>query len=99
MRFSLIRRGLDNPRLNPRNIEYFPRVSYKSQIFWGAVMLAVSYVAGNYIERHEMNRMRRFRDKSALFGSEKGPNDEPSWGDKESDIKFQFSKWPRSWWY
>ena len=99
MRFSLIRRGLDNPRLNPRNIEFAPSTSYKSQTFWFIVVMAASGFAGHHLERQEINRMRRFRDKSALFGSEKGPDDEPSWGDKEEDIKFQFSKWPRSWWY
>ena len=30
-----------------------------------------------YLESH---RMSRFRDKSALFGKELGPNDPPSWG-------------------
>lgn len=99
MRFSLIRRGLDNPRLNPRNIQFYQRVSYKAQTFWGIVVIGTASIAGAYLERQEINRMRRFRDKSALYGSEKGPDDEPSWGDKESDIKFQFSKWPRSWWY
>ncbi len=38
--------------------------------------------------------MTRFRDKSALFGGRKGPDDEPSWGDKEYKWKFaeQFAK-------
>jgi hypothetical protein len=34
--------------------------------------------------------MTRFRDKSALFGGRKGPDDEPSWGEKE--YRFRFSE-------
>ena len=39
-------------------------------------------------------RMTRFRDKSALFGGRKGPDDEPTWGDKEYKWKFseQYAK-------
>ena len=104
MRVGLIRRGLeqlkrDNPRLNPRNFEYVPSASYKLQIAWLALLLPVAFTVGEYIEQQEFNRMTRFRDKSALYGSEKGPDDEPSWGCKESEFKWNFSKWPRSWWY
>ena len=84
---------------NPRNIHYAPRASYKFQFGVGAVLIAVGHTVGQYIEEQENNRMTRFRDKSALYGSEKGPDDQPSWGCKDEDFKWNFSKWPRSWWY
>merc|ERR1719458_1689960 len=52
---------------------------------------------GLYLEHQDINRMTRFRDKSALFGKEKGPDEEPSWGDKE--YYWKFSQWKRTWWY
>ena len=39
-------------------------------------------------EKQEGNRQTRFRDQSALFGGRKGPEDEPSWGDKEYKYKY-----------
>lgn len=99
MKLSLIRAALDNPRLNPRNIHFAPRASYKLQFGAGAVFFVVGWTIGKYIEEQDNNRMTRFRDKSALYGSEKGPDDAPSWGCKDEDFKWNFSKWPRSSWY
>ena len=92
MRLTAVRAGL-----NPRNINYFYQPSYKVQIAQALLVFAIGIPGGNYLERQEQNRMSRFRDKSALYGTEKGPDDEPSWGDKE--YIWQFSKMPRSWWW
>ena len=92
MRLTAIRAAL-----NPRNIAYIYTPSYKVQIVMLAFALGAGWPIGRYIEAQDRNRMTRFRDKSALFGKEKGPDDEPSWGDKEYNWKF--SQWKTSWWY
>ena len=92
MRLTAVRAAL-----NPRNIAYVYTPSYKHQFASLALALGVGWSVGRYIDRQDKNRMSRFRDKSALFGKEKGPDDEPSWGDKE--YYWKFSQWKMSWWY
>ena len=99
MKLSLLRAAMNDPRLNPRNIKFSPQVPYKVQAAYGIFAVVVFGSLGEYVQKQEVNRMTRFRDKTALYGSEKGPDDEPSWGCKEKDFKWNFSQWPRSWWY
>ena len=83
--------------LNPRNVAYIKNAPYSMQVAYVVLGFAICVPLGSYLERQEHNRMSRFRDKSALFGKEKGPDDEPSWGDKE--YYWRFSQWKRSWWH
>ena len=92
MRLTAVRAAL-----NPRNIAYVYTPSYKVQFAGLAFAFGVGWPLGRYLDRQDKNRMSRFRDKSALFGKEKGPDDEPSWGDK--DYYWKFSQWKMSWWY
>lgn len=98
MRLSVLRAAI-----NPRNISLNPNnPSYKEQFFWAGIVLVGGWAAGTFIDREDQNRMVRFRDKSALFGKEKGPDDEPSWGDKiagdSREYYWNFSKWEKKWW-
>ena len=92
MKLSILRAAM-----NPRNVQYHYFPTYKVQSFWAAVVLATGIPLGLYLEHQDVNRMTRFRDKSALYGKEKGPDEEPSWGDKE--YYWKFSQWKRTWWY
>jgi hypothetical protein len=92
MRLTVVRTAL-----NPRNIEYLYTPSYKIQAVMFASVFGFGWPIGRYLEEQDQNRMTRFRDKSALFGKEKGPDDEPSWGAKE--YYWKFGKWERKWWY
>ena len=67
MRLTAVRAAL-----NPRNIAYVYTPSYKHQFASLALALGVGWSVGRYIDRQDKNRMSRFRDKSALFGKEKG---------------------------
>ena len=91
MKLSAIRRAA----FNPRNFVYNPPAPYSMQFAGFFFALTVSYFVGDYLDRQEQNRMTRFRDKSALFGKELGPDDPPSWGDKE--YKWNVSKWNTKW--
>ena len=75
--------------INPRNIQYITPPSYRVQALVLTICLSGAYF-GHYLEKQEVNRMTRFRDKSALYGGNKGPDDEPSWGDKT--YKWRFSE-------
>ena len=92
MRLSAIRAAA----FNPRNFVYNPPAPYSMQFAAFFVSVGLSWVGGNYLEHQEISRMTRFRDKSALFGKELGPDDPPSWGDKE--YKWNVSQW-NTWWY
>lgn len=41
--------------------------------------IVFGYCVGSFLQRHEDNRMSRFRDKSALYGREMKPGEPPSW--------------------
>ena len=92
MRLSAIRTAL-----NPRNLTYARQAPYSMQVAGVILIFGITWPLGNYLERQDQNRMCRFRDKSALFGKEMGPDDEPSWGDKE--YYWKFSQWKQSWWH
>lgn len=49
--------------------------------FIGLVSL---FSLGCYLDRDEVEAMTLFRDKSALYGRERKPNEPPSWPSKES---------------
>ena len=83
--------------LNMRNIHHIEQLPYKFQIPYAIGVLVFSVTLGNYIDKQDMYRQTRFRDKSALYGKEKGPDDPPSWGEK--DYYWKFSQWPKSRWY
>ena len=73
--------------INPKTINYIRAPSLIVQA--GVYAFCLSGAAlGHYLEKQEANRMTRFWDKSALYGGLKGPDDEPSWGDKEYKWKF-----------
>merc|ERR1712096_177576 len=92
MKLSLIRSAL-----NPRNMQYYPAAPYSYQFSVVFVGFAIGLPFFDWFERQDENRLTRFRDKSALFGKELGPDDPPSWGDK--DYKWPVSQWKHSWWY
>ena len=68
--------------VNPRNLKYSPRMpAYVSlPIVLGALGIAI--VADQKFLSMEAHRMTRFRDKSAMYGKQLGPDDNPSWGPK-----------------
>ena len=68
--------------VNPRNIQLPGRgaLGYPAQAMVVGVLWGVGLYAELYFLRKEAHRMTRFRDKSALFGKVKGPDDPPSWG-------------------
>jgi hypothetical protein len=75
--------------INPRTINYVQGPS-KAALAFSVAICFFSIGLGHFLEKQEANRMTRFRDKSALYGGRKGPDDEPSWGDKE--YKWRFSE-------
>ena len=83
------------PGLNPRNLTNYPVMPYKYQAVISVGIVVVGVTAGYYFERQEFNRMTRFRDKSALFGKQLGPDDPPSWGDKEYAWRVSSPEWEK----
>ncbi len=79
MRTSLLRHGT-----NPRNVNLHNLLveKYPSHLYHWACFSLVTAVfgIGHYLEQVQLDRMSKFRDKSAMFGKDLGPDDPPSWG-------------------
>lgn len=48
------------------------------QYAW-AVLPLIGLGIGHFLDKKETERMTRFRDKSALYGRKRNPNEQPSW--------------------
>ena len=76
------------PGLNPRNLSVIPHRPFSWPTFFA---LGVCFTAHFYYKRYLMYmgewKMVGYRDKSAMFGKELAPGEEPSWGPVEG-------KWP-----
>lgn len=75
--------ALNEMGINPRNITYPARAPLYFQIPVAIVGGVVAVWWEMWHINNETHRMTRFRDKSALFGKPKGPDDTPSWGPSE----------------
>lgn len=53
-------------------------LGFTKQYIWMVLPLA-GYAIGTYLDRKETERMTMFRDKSALYGGIRKPEDPPSW--------------------
>lgn len=49
----------------------------KSPLLWGVPF--IGYAIGWFLDRKETERMTLFRDKSALYGRQLQPGEQPSW--------------------
>ncbi|RZF49221.1 hypothetical protein LSTR_LSTR010951 [Laodelphax striatellus] len=52
--------------------------SFGKSCAFGVIPVAF-FLFGKHLDNAETERMTRFRDKSALYYRELGPNDKPSW--------------------
>ena len=89
MRTTLLRRAL-----NPRIAAIPPDPSY-TRLFLMTGLLPIAWYCGHYLDRAEIARKTKLRDKSALYkGLNPDPENNPSWGWKTNP--YNFSEWPEN---
>lgn len=66
--------------INPRNLSIRPQPGLAQNVIGLSLFLVFGLYGEKLYWKTESWRMTRFRDKSAMFGKELGPNDPPSWG-------------------